>query len=387
MREAKDALAWLAQNHDRFCAIRRAFHQTPEIGFDEVATAKTLAAHLAALGCVISRPIGGTGFVATLHGGPGRAVALRTDMDALPQSEETGLAYASQNPGRMHACGHDGHMTLMLATAELLAAAGPLPGPVHFICQPAEELGQGADRMIADGLFDEIDPALTFGYHNWPQLPVGVVSARAGAIMAAYREIRFSLTGRGGHAALPQLSDDIYGALAALITRMNARMRTELAGTAFAFTRNLSGTAANIIPDRLGASASFRFVSPEQGEQAGVIAEDVAREIAAGFGISVSAEVTRVFNLTRNDAAATALVAEVVGASAGDLIWQEAPSASMVAEDFGTMIEDRPGCYFWLGAGMERGSLHNSRFDFNEALLLTAPQLLADLLRKALERV
>ena len=387
MSLAKDELAWLAQNHDRLCAIRRAFHQNPEIGFEEAETSASLAAQLEALGCTLSRRIGGTGFVATLPGGPGRAVALRTDMDALPQTEETGLAYASKNPGRMHACGHDGHMTTLLATAELLASGPALPGPVHFICQPAEEVGQGADRMIADGLFDEIDPALTFGFHNWPQLPVGTVSARAGAIMAAYRAISFSLTGRGGHAALPHLSDDMYGALAALITRMNARMRSELEGTAFAFTRNLSGAAANIIPDRLGASASFRFISPEQGEKAGLIAEEVAAEIAAAFGIAVSAEVTRVFNLTRNDAAATALVAEAVQAFEGDLTWQEAPAPSMVAEDFGSMIEDRPGCYFWIGAGMERGALHNSRFDFNEALLLSAPQLLASLLRSALTRV
>ena len=384
MAGVQDELGWLAAEHGRLCAIRRAFHAHPEIGFEEDWTSQQLAGHLAALGCTISRKIGGTGFVATLPGGPGRAVALRTDMDALPQNEQSGLPYASKTAGRMHACGHDGHMTLLLATAQLLARGGPLPGPVHFICQPAEEIGRGADAMIADGLFDLIDPALTFGFHNWPELPVGTVSTRPGAIMAAYRKIAFTLDGKGGHAALPALSDDMYGALAALITRMNARMRAELPGTAFAFTQNTGGSAANIIPGHLGASASFRYVQPEQGQIAARIASEVAAEIAAAFGIRVLAEVTRVFNLTRNAPEAVDLVAGVTEGADRGLVWQPAPAASMVAEDFGSMIEDRPGCYFWIGAGMQAGTLHNDRFDFNEALLLTEPQLLADVLRRAL---
>ncbi|TWI33958.1 M20 metallopeptidase family protein [Paracoccus sulfuroxidans] len=384
MAEVQDELGFLADAHDRFCAIRRKFHERPEIGFEEDWTSQELAGHLAALGCTISRKIGGTGFVATLPGGTGRAVALRTDMDALPQSEKSGLPYASTTAGRMHACGHDGHMTLLLATAELLSRSGSLPGPVHFICQPAEEIGCGADAMIADGLFDLIDPALTFGFHNWPELPVGTISARPGAIMAAYRKIAFTLDGKGGHAALPQLSDDMYGALAALITRMNARMRAELPGTAFAFTQNIGGSAANIIPGHLGASASFRYVEPEHGEIAAGIASEVADEIAAAFGLRATAEVTRVFNLTRNAADAVELVASVTQAAERGLAWQDARAASMVAEDFGSMIEDRPGCYFWIGAGMQSGALHNDRFDFNEDLLLTAPQLLADVLRRAL---
>ncbi len=386
MADLVGELRWLSDNHDRFCEIRRAFHRHPEIGFEERQTSATLAGLLAALGCSISRPIGSTGFVATLAGGSARAVALRTDMDALPQHEETGLPYASARPGRMHACGHDGHMTLLLATAELLSRGATLPGPVHFICQPAEEIGQGADAMIADGLFDLIDPALTFGFHNWPELPPGTIAARPGPIMAAYRKIGFDLRGRGGHAALPALSDDMYGALAALITRMNARMRAELPETAFAFTQNLGGSAANIIPGHLGVSASFRYLTPAEGELAARIAHGLAAEIATEFGINVAAELTRIFNLTANDPAAVALVAEVVGAEAArrGLVWQDALRPSMVAEDFGSMIEHRPGCYFWIGAGMAAGALHNNRFDFNESLLLTAPQLLADVIRRAL---
>ncbi len=385
MDHVAQELGWLAANHDRFRAIRHGFHQNPETGFEEDWTARTLAGHLAGLGCEISDRIGGTGFVATLKGGDGPAVALRTDMDALPQQERTGLPYESQNPGRMHACGHDGHMTLLLAVAELLARGAPLPGPVHFICQPAEELGEGADAMIADGLFSRIDPALTFGFHNWPELPLGVVSARPGAIMAAYRQIRFTLDGRGGHAALPALSDDMYGALAALITRMNARMRSELTGaqTAFAFTRNIGGSAANIIPGHLEITASFRHLDPAHGEAAARIAAGLAAQTGAEFGIAVGAEIRRIFNPTRNDPGATALVARVAAGADRGQIWQDAPAASMVAEDFGSMIETRPGCYLWVGAGMDSGALHNDRFDFNDRLLLTAPQLLADILRAA----
>ena len=384
MVEIQDELGWLAAHHDRFCAIRREFHRRPEIAFEESWTSAELARRLAALGCKISRPIGGTGFIATLKGGPGRVAALRTDMDALPQDEQTGLPYSSANAGRMHACGHDGHMTLLLATAELLVRAGPLPGTVHFICQPAEEVGRGAVAMIRDGLFDEIAPDLTFGFHNWPELPVGTVAARPGAIMAAYRKIGFVLEGQGGHAALPALSDDMYGALAALITLMNTRMRAELPGTAFAFTQNLGGGAANIIPARLGVSASFRYVAPEEEAAATRIAEEVAAEIALGFGITVRPEIVPVFGITRNDADAVGLVAATVAAGDRGLAWQDAERSSMVAEDFGAMIEDRPGCYFWIGAGMERGALHNSHFDFNEKLLLSAPQLLADVLRAGL---
>ncbi|AGT10796.1 M20 metallopeptidase family protein [Paracoccus aminophilus] len=389
MTRVQSELDWLAAEHARFCEIRRAFHRHPEIAFEEEWTSQELAKRLEALGCQISRRIGGTGFVATLGGGNGPAVALRTDMDALPLTEATGLPFASEIPGRMHACGHDGHMTLLLAVAELLArrATGgePLPGPVHFICQPAEEVGRGADAMIADGLFDEIAPALTFGFHNWPELPLGTVAAREGAIMAAYHQIGFTLDGKGGHAALPALSDDLYGAMAALITRMNARLRHELTGapTAFAFTQNMGGTAANIIPSHLEVSASFRFVDPAHGIAAAGIAAEVAAEISAAFGLSVAPVIRRIFDPTSNASAAVDLVAEVTAAAARGLDWQEAPAPSMVSEDFGAMIAERPGCYFWLGAGMEAGALHNNRFNFNEALLLNAPQLVADVLRAA----
>lgn len=385
MSHIQSELDWLRGEHGRLATIRRDFHRDPEIAFDEYRTSARLAGHLAGLGCRISRTIGGTGFVATLPGGNAPGVGLRTDMDALPQTEETGLPYASATGGRMHACGHDGHMTLLIATAELLARGPDLPGPVHFICQPAEEVGRGAEAMLADGLLDECDPRRVFGYHNWPGLPVGTVSARPGVIMAAYLGVAFVIDGKGGHAALPDLSDDMYGAMAALITLMNARVRAELTGapTAFAFTRNIGGLAANIIPNHLEVSASFRFVDPAHGQQIAVIADGVAAEIAARFGVAVVAELTPVFALTDNDADATALVAQVAAQPGRGLVWQDAPGPSMVSEDFGAIMTAVPGCYFWIGAGMGAGALHNSRFDFNDALLLNAPQLLADLLRAA----
>ncbi|RWR07337.1 M20 metallopeptidase family protein [Paenirhodobacter populi] len=385
MNHVQDELDWLAANHDRFCEIRHTFHRHPEIAFEENWTSARLAEHLAALGCGISRKIGGTGFIATLPGGDGPGIGLRTDMDALPQIEETGLPFASENPGRMHACGHDGHMTLLIATASLLARGTPLPGPVHFICQPAEEVGRGALAMLDDGLFEVCRPARIFGYHNWPELPVGTVSARPGAIMAAYFNVGFTIDGKGGHAALPELSDDMYGAMAALITRMNERTRAELTGapTAFAFTQNVGGLAPNIIPNHLEVSASFRFVDPAHGQQIETIATETAAEISARFGVTAKPVLRRIFDLTDNDPAATALVADVARAAERGLTWQDAPRPSMISEDFAAFIAAVPGCYFWIGAGLEAGALHNSRFNFNDRLLLNAPQLLADVLRKA----
>ena len=153
--------------------IRRRLHQMPETGYEERQTSALVADLMEGWGLTVTRGLAATGFVATLDRGGDRAVGLRADMDGLPIVEETGAVYASRIPGMMHACGHDGHMVLLLATAELLAGGPALPGPVHFICQPAEETGRGAEAMMADGLFDEIAPALTFGYHNWPGLPAG----------------------------------------------------------------------------------------------------------------------------------------------------------------------------------------------------------------------
>jgi hippurate hydrolase len=389
MNHVHDELDWLYDNHARLTGIRHTFHRRPETAFEEVWTSAALAERLRAIGCTISRPLGGTGFIATLAGGPGPAVALRTDMDALPQIEETGLDFASEAPGRMHACGHDGHMTLLIATAELLARGTHLPGPVHFICQPAEEVGRGAQAMLDDGFSDLVRPALVFGYHNWPELPVGVVSARPGAMMAAYLQVTLVIDGKGGHAALPALSDDMYGALAAAITRMNARVRGEITGapTAFAFTRNVCGLAGNIIPNHLEVSASFRYVDPAHSDQIAQIAEEVAASIAVDFGVTARMETTSIFDHADNDAGATALVETVVGAADRGLVWIGAERPSMVSEDFAAFLAVVPGCYFWIGAGMQAGALHNSRFNFNDALLLNAPQLIADVLRTASARV
>lgn len=372
-------LAWLLAQHDRLVTLRREFHAHPEIAFEEEWTADRLSGLLSGLGCRISRRIGGTGFVATLPGGDGPAVALRTDMDALPQDEATGLAYASTRPGRMHACGHDGHMVLLLATAELLAGGPALPGPVHFICQPAEETGRGAEAMIADGLFDEIAPALAFGYHNWPGLPLGVVSGREGPIMAAYRKLGYHIEGRGGHAAMPQHCSPLYAAMARLILLTGERIAAELPATAFAFTQNHGSVAANIIPASLTLSGSFRFLVPDEGRLVQGILADCATRVAAEFGTRVTPFSERVFDVTANHGAAVDAVRRIEG----PLSWREAAAPSMVSEDFGSMIRDRRGCYVWLGAGEDRPALHTTSFDFHDALLLTAPAHLAAVLRSA----
>ena len=374
----------LAERHHALVALRHDFHRHPEIAFEEVRTAERLSALLAGMGCRISRPIGGTGFVATLPGlsdAPG--VALRTDMDALPQTETSGLAHASLSPGRMHACGHDGHMVLLLATCELLALGPALPGPVHFICQPAEETGRGAEAMIADGLFDLIDPVQIFGFHNWPGLPEGRMSSRAGPIMAAYRRVGYVVEGQGGHAAMPELASDMFGVVARLVDETAAAVRSLTgAASAFAFTELSGSVAANIIPDRLDLSASFRFVDPAHAAAVEAILSRIARAAAAEFGVAVRPHSDRMFDMTVNDPAAVALAS--TAAAGGPLVWEDAPAPAMVSEDFGTMIAERPGCYLWLGAGMDRGGLHNSRFDFNDRLLLTAPACLAALIRQAL---
>lgn len=378
-----DARGYLAQHHARFCAIRQTFHSLPEIAFEEYRTAAQIAQHLTGLGLRIETGLGETGILATLERGTGPTVMLRADMDALPQVETGALPYTSTVNGKAHACGHDGHIALLLATAELLVADPATRGRVHFLFQPAEEIGQGARAVVVDGLWDRISPDRVFGFHNWPELPEGVVACRAGPLMAASQRMEITLTGRGGHAALPHKASDMFGAVAAVLAALPSRIAaTQPAGPkhAFAFTRIAGGHADNIIPDQITLTASFRYLDRAQLRAATAALEATLKEVGATFGINADAKLTELFPPLHNHPTAVAEL-ERACRRLPVLTYETAAVPSMVSEDFGVFLDHAPGCYFWIGAGPNAPALHASAFDFNDALLLNVPALLADLVK------
>lgn len=366
-------------------AIRRRLHQMPETGYEERQTSAFVADLLSGWGLSVTRDIAATGLVATLdRGGDGRAIGLRADMDGLPVVEETGVAYASRTPGMMHACGHDGHTTMLIGAAFRLLQDEDFRGKVHFIFQPAEETAGGAARMIAEGLFERFPCDAVFALHNYPGLAAGRFSARPGAMMAAIDAATLTVRGAGGHGARPEDTVDPVVAAASIVmalqTAVSRNVPPQEAGviTVGAFH---AGSACNVIPDEAVLEVSLRATDPAVRDRLCRRFEEIAHAQAASFGAEARVDWQVGYPVTMNDAASVELAAAVIRDTFGGDAFEPLDRPMMGSEDFAFMLEKVRGAYLFLGNGDSAG-LHSSRYDFDDALLERGPVFLHALARR-----
>ena len=361
----------------RATAFRRDLHAHPELAFAEQRTADRVASHLASLGLAFERGLAGTGIVAWLRrGSSDRAVGLRADMDALPVDELNHFAHRSTTPGCMHACGHDGHMAMLLGAAEALAAsnAKAFDGTVYFIFQPAEEHQGGGRLMVEQGLFQRFPMQAVYGMHNWPGLAVGEMAVMPGPVMAGADRFAITLTGRGGHAAMPQQAADCIVAAATLIQALQtlvSRNSDPQEATVLSVTRFHAGHADNVLPESAQLGGTLRSFSAAQQSLMEQGMRRICGGVASAFGVRIEVDIERGYPPTVNAAVPTALCRQVADEVLGSAQVRDDLRPSMGAEDFSYMVQACPGCYVWLGNGpAEDGcTLHSPHYDFNDAII------------------
>ena len=357
---------------DELSTIRRHLHQHPELAYQEFQTADFVARQLESWGYQVTRGLGGTGMVASLTAGDGaRAVAVRADMDALPITEETGLPYASAHQGLMHACGHDGHTTMVLGAARHLARTRRFNGTVHLVFQPAEEIGadSGAERMIADGLFERFPCEAIFGLHNHPGYPTGTFMFRSGPFMAACDTVDVTIHGRGGHAARPHLAVDpvvigstLVTALQTVVSRNVDPMQTAVI-TVGAFN---AGHVANVIPESARLQISVRSFDAEVRKLLETRIRALVEAHASAYGARADIKYIAGYPVVVNSERETGLALQVARELVGDeqVIDKFGPIAG--SEDFAYYLQHKPGCFLRLGNGEGAPMLHNASYDFND---------------------
>lgn len=364
----------------RITALRRDLHAHPELAFQEQRTAALVADYLRKLGLEVHTGLAGTGVVATLKAGTDKTAAsigLRADMDALPLIELNEFAHRSEHVGCMHACGHDGHVAMLLGAADALVAraqAGALAGTVHFIFQPAEEHEGGARAMLDAGLFQRFPMDAVFGLHNWPGLAVGEMAVRAGPVMAGADRFEICIHGCGGHAAMPHQSQDVVLAGAALVQNLQmlvSRLTAPHEPAVLSVTRFHAGQADNILPHEARLGGTVRTFSEEQQTLMRTAMARVCQGLAATHGLDIQLDYQPGYPPTINDAKEAAFCQQLASALFGaGRVHVDLP-ASMGAEDFAYMLNERPGCYVWLGNGPATGGcqLHNPHYDFNDEII------------------
>nr|WP_315595343.1 M20 aminoacylase family protein [uncultured Cupriavidus sp.] len=369
--------AALAASAVRFAELRHGIHAHPELGAEVPRTAGIVAGLLREWGYDVHAGIGGHGIVAQLKVGNGqRRIGIRADMDALPLQERTGLAYQSQVPGRMHACGHDGHTATLLAAAEYLASTRNFDGTLNLIFQPDEEGMTGALSMMDDGLFERFPCDAIYAFHNAPGLPVGMAVVQAGPQGGSSDRVTVTFRGKGGHGAIPHRAADPTLALAHTVVALQgiiARNVAPVDAGVISVGQIEAGTTYNIIPETATLKLSVRATVPEVRKLLEQRIREVITHQAASCGVSVDIEyqhlVPAICNTAAEAAIARAAVASVLG---NDKVLQVPPSTQMGSEDFAWMLEKVPGCYFVLGNGTGQWvgcSVHNDGYDFNDALI------------------
>ena len=374
--------AYFAQHGASFTALRRDIHAHPELCFAEERTSALVAAQLRALGIETHTGLGKTGVVGVIKKGNSTAsIGLRADMDALPITELNTFAHQSRYPGKMHACGHDGHTAILLATAQYLAQEQEFNGTVYLIFQPAEEGGGGAAAMMRDGLFERFPMDAVYGLHNWPGMPTGSVAASAGPVMASSNEFKITLRGKGCHAAMPHLGHDPVVAAAALIQGFQtivSRNLKPIDDSVISVTILRAGEATNVVPNTCTLEGTVRTFTLEVLDLIEARMKAMSDAISAAYGCSAEFQFERNYPPTINHAAQTQVVREVASRVLGPAQLQE-QEPTMGAEDFAYMLQAKPGCYFFLGNGegehrtsghgMGPCMLHNPSYDFNDALI------------------
>lgn len=364
---------------------RRHIHQTPELAFEEHETSAFIARQLTSFGVEVSLGLAGTGLVGTLRRGTSRkCIGLRADMDAIPGTEETGLSYASKIPGKMHGCGHDGHVAMLLGAAKSLAATKDLDGTVHFIFQPAEEVEGGGKRMVDEGLFRKFPVDAVYGIHNWPALAFNSVSAAAGPVMAAFGIFTIDIKGRGAHGGMPHEGADpnvaafqIGSALQTIVSRNTSPVSSGV----ISVTTVHGGSAFNVIPETCRLTGTTRWLEEEAGDILERRLHEVARGVGGALGCEVTVDYQRRYPVTVNDVREAEFVQSVVRQGTANLRLAELCKPSMGSEDFAFMLQEVPGAYIWLGAKREGQNppLHAPNFDFNDAVIPAGVNLWRDI--------
>ena len=362
--------------HDEMTIWRRDIHQHPELAFEETRTSDFVAEKLKEFGIETHRGMAKTGVVGTIKNGEGPSIGLRADLDALPLDEKNTFEYASTNHGKMHACGHDGHTTMLLGAAKYLAKSKNFRGTVHFIFQPAEEGGGGGDIMVKEGLFEKFHVDSVYGMHNWVGLEAGHFGVGVGPIMAAADTFDLIINGKGGHAAMPhQCIDPIIVASQVLtaLQSISSRNTHPVDSLVISVTQIHAGDAYNIIPDTVKMHGTVRTFLSETRDEIPSKMLKVSEGVCHAMGASCELNYIHGYPATVNSITETDISAK----AAIDLVGEDKvvrnPTPSMASEDFSYMLQARPGCYVWLGIGTvedkNRFSLHSSNYDFNDHVL------------------
>jgi hippurate hydrolase len=383
--------AWQAE----LSAIRRTLHATPELGFEEHATAELVARQLHAYGVdEVHRGLGQTGLVGVIRGerhGSGRTIGLRADMDALPLAEENEFAHRSTSPGLMHACGHDGHTAMLLGAARWLARTRRFDGTVNLIFQPGEEGFAGARAMIQDGLFERFPCDAVYAMHNWPGLPTGTIAVKPGPMMAAADRVTITIEGKGGHGAHAYLAIDPVVVAAHVITAAQTIVSRNVGPLDSAVVSLCSiqaghPQAMSVIPREAVITGTVRSFRAQTQDMIEARLTQLAEQVAAGLGAKARVEYERMYPATVNTRDEALFGAEVAEELVGAERTIRDLEPSMGAEDFAFMLEKRPGAYFRIGqGGAESGCfLHNPRYDFNDEILPLGAALFVRLAERAM---
>lgn len=388
----------------RIAEFRRDIHAHPELAFDEHRTAGRVVDYLNELGLEVHRGLAGTGVVAKLsRGSSERAIGLRADMDALPLGELNSFSYRSQHAGKMHACGHDGHTAMLLGAADALSKVGRFDGTVYFIFQPAEE-GEGGGRlMVEQGLFDQFPMEMVFGLHNWPGMAAGSFGVTEGPVMAGTDRFDITLTGLGGHAAMPHQAVDVVLAGSALVQALQSlvsRNTDPLDSAVVSVTRFHAGHADNVLPESAILGGTVRTLNTRLQDRLETGFRRVCRGIEITYGASIDLKYVRGYPPTINAPGPASIARDVASEVVRQLgergrVHVDLPP-SMGAEDFAYLALAKPACYVWLGNGLgadaigdasaESGAcmLHNPRYDFNDDIIGTGIRYWVGLVEKAL---
>ena len=363
--------------------IRRDLHAHPELCYEEQRTSDVVAGLLTQWGIPIVRGLGVTGVVGIIRNGTSeRAIGLRADMDALPMQEVNNFDHASVHPGKMHACGHDGHTAMLLGAAHHLARNRHFDGTVYLIFQPAEEGGGGARRMMDDGLFTQFPMEAVYGMHNWPGMPMGTFGVVAGPMMASSNEFRVVVKGKGCHAAQPHRGVDpvmVAVQIAQSWQTIISREKNPLDTAVLSITQIHAGSATNVIPDEAVLIGTVRTFTTEVLDLIERRMGEIASHVAAGFNAEVDFGFRRNYPPLVNHPRETAFAIEAMKAVVGKDKVDDNTEPTMGAEDFAFMLQEKPGCYVFLGNGegdhragghgLGPCQLHNASYDFNDNLL------------------
>ena len=360
---------------------RHELHAHPELGYEEKWTSDFIVTKLESFGIEVHRGLGQTGVVGVLKGlkanqggGGNKAIGLRADIDALPMTEENNFSYKSKFDGCMHACGHDGHTAMLLGAAKILSLNKDFDGTVYFIFQPAEEGGGGGLAMIEDGLFEQFPMDSVWGMHNWPGMDEGSVAVHKGSVMAAADRFEVTVNGNGGHAAMPQATNDPVLATTAIVQALQqivSRKQNPLDAVVVSVTQINAGSGFNIIPQVTDFIGTIRTVNPDTRINVHKQFKDICEATALAYGCTADVSVVKGYPVTVNNIESSEKAIEVTSSIFGSSSVKTNMAPSMGAEDFAYMLEKTPGAYIWLGAGEGKSGcmLHNTKYDFNDNIL------------------